>query len=86
MNNLASVTTHPSRDKDMAVQALNNEPDFTSHLDGFGSLRIVNRELVNQIKTRNQRIMELEDKVETLEISLRESKKHNAAEVLKSKK
>ena len=66
----------------MAVQASNNERDFTSHLDGSGSLRIVNRELVNQIKTRNQRIMDLEDKVEALEISLRERKEQSAAEVL----
>ena len=35
MNYLASVTTHPSRNKDMAVQASNNEQDFTSHLGGY---------------------------------------------------
>ena len=66
MSSLASVTSHPSRDKavqNMAVQASNNERDFTSHLDGSGSLKIVNRELLNQVKARNQRIMDLENKV-----------------------
>ena len=61
---------------------MDNKRELTSHLDGLGNLRIVNRELVAQIKTRNQRIMDLENKVETLEISLRERKEQSTAEIL----
>ena len=85
MSSLASVDCHLSRKKEvqeMAVQASSNEQVFSSHCDGPGSLRIVNRELVSQIKHRNLKIMDLEKKVETLEISLREKKEQNAAEVL----
>ena len=42
----------------------------------------MNRELVNQVKHRNLKIMDLEKKVESLEASMREKKVQNAAEVL----
>ena len=85
MSSLALVDCYLSRNKEvqeMAVQASSNEQVFPSHCDGPGSLRIVNRELVSQIKHRNLKIMDLEKKVETLETSLREKKEQNAAEVL----
>ena len=74
MNNLAVVATHPSSDKDMAVQASNNEQN--------SGLRIVNRELLNLIQARNQRIIVLENKIETLETSLRERKEQSTVEIL----
>ena len=85
MSSLPLVNCHLSRKKEvqeMAVRGSSDEQVSSSHCDGHGSLRIVNRELVSQIKHRNLKIMDLEKRVETLEVSLREKKEQTAAEVL----
>ena len=73
-NDLAVVATHPSSDKDMELQPPNSE-------DNPG-LRIINRELLNMIQARNLRIIDLENKIETLETSLRERKEQSTLEIL----
>ena len=66
----------------MPKKASSDEQVFPSNCDGLGALKIVNRELVNLVKDRNLKIMDLEKKVEYLEACMREKKVQSAAEVL----